>query len=468
MMEIYEEIWPDLDSNGFQAAYDLTIGLMEPVIFMMSRGIAVDLDALELTKQEISDSIRTKQLELNTLCGREVNVNSPKDMQKYFYIELGIPPYYNEGSITVDDTALQRLSRPTARRAGLRQAKLVQEIRGLMKLKGTYLEIEFDQDKRIRCSYNLRGTKFGRLSSSKTIFGTGGNLQNLPQEFKKFLVADPGYVFWEIDLQRAEWVVVAYLSNDANMLSVIDAGLDPHIHTASLMFKKDKELITREAKVVGNNSDPDLISSLRLEAGLDIRIPRTMSMRQCAKKANHGLNYGEGPNKFALINEMEPNEAKIVVELYHNIYPGIRLWYESTKRQLQKERTLTNCFGRRVRFMGAWDEDLWKAAYSFIPQSTVVDSLNIGMKKIYENEWITKTCGVDLLAQVHDSVLVQLPISVFEGKEFLKLKQLVYDYVTSEMSYHNRVFRLGVDSKIGTNWSGHHAENNPGGMTELK
>lgn len=469
MLEIHNEIWPDQVSGGYQPTYDLTIGLLDPVMFLMTKGIAVDLEAMELTKQEISSSITTKQLELNTLCGREVNVNSPKDMQRYFYIELGIPPYYNEGSITVDDTALQRLARPTAKRAGLRQAKLVQEIRGLMKLKGTYLEIEFDSDQRMRCSYNLRGTKFGRLSSSKTIFGTGSNTQNLPQEFKRFLVADPGYTFWEVDLRQAEWVVTAYLSGDANMISVVESGMDTHIHTASLMFRQEKDLIAREAKLVGTNSDPEIISQIRTDNGISVRIPRTMSLRQCGKKSNHGLNYDEGPNKFALVNEMEQTEARVIVEMYHSIYPGIRRWYESTKRQLQKDRSLTNCFGRKVRFMGAWDDELWKAAYAMIPQSTVVDSLNIGMRKIYADEGITQRLRVDLLAQVHDSILMQIPLEIFEDKGvFNRLQHVVYEYISPEMSYNNRKFKLNIDSKVGLNWGQWNEENNPDGMREIK
>src|SRR6266850_4608825 len=204
MIQARDAFWPDLATGGFQPAYNMTIDLLPVLSFMQTRGIKVDHEALQATRTEILASAATKQEELNRLCGRELNVNSPKDCQTYFYIELGIPPYYNEGTVTVDDLALQRLSRGTAKRPGLRQAKLVQEIRGLQKLDGTYLNLEFDDDGRMRCSYNPRGTKFGRLSSSKTIFGTGTNMQNLPQEFKKFLVADPGYIFWEVDKRLAE------------------------------------------------------------------------------------------------------------------------------------------------------------------------------------------------------------------------------------------------------------------------
>jgi hypothetical protein len=49
--------------------------------------------------------------------------------------------------------------------------------------------VAFDADGRLRCSWNPRGTKFGRLSSSQTIFGTGMNLQNLSPKFKGFIVA---------------------------------------------------------------------------------------------------------------------------------------------------------------------------------------------------------------------------------------------------------------------------------------
>ena len=263
-------------------------------------------------------------------------------------------------------------------------------------------------------------------------------------------------------------VVVAYLSGDANMISVVESGQDSHIHTASLMFRCNKEDIAKEAKLIGNLSDADTIAELRSESGILTTLPRTMSMRQCGKKSNHGLNYDEGPNTFALINEMEQNEAKAIVELYHHIYPGIRLWYESTKRQLQKDRSLVNCFGRKVRFMDAWGPDLWKAAYSMIPQSTVVDSLNQGMVKIYNDEWITQELNVDLLAQVHDSILMQVPITVAQDPIlFAELQVKVYDYVSPQLAYNNRKFKIATDSKLGLNWGGFNKEHNPSGMQEL-
>jgi DNA polymerase-1 len=477
-LEAHNAFWADLDPI-FSPAYHMTINILPVLTFMQSRGIVVDKVALEETKVDVLRAAKEKQEELDKLCGQSLNVNSTKQCQDYFYAQLGITPYRNkEGKPTLDDLALQRLVRGTAARPGLRQAKLVQDIRGLQKLYGTYLNLEFDRDGRMRGSYNPRGTKFGRLSSSKTIFGTGTNFQNLPQEFKKFLVADPGYVFIEVDKRQAEWVAVAYLTGDANMISAVESGTDVHTHTACEMFNVTPEIVKLEAKLVGHSTDADYISEVRhsnLELVAAMRDcgktwPRTMTLRQCGKKSNHGLNYDEGPNGFALINEIEIKEAKDIVKFYHEIYPGIRIWYESIKRQLQKDRTLTNHFGRAVRFLDAWGDKLWKSAYSMLPQSTIVDSLNGGMAKIYAEPWVCGKDGMngDVLAQVHDSVLMQFPIINLESpNKYNRLLDFVSDVTSPDITYSARTFKIASDYKFGINWGEYHSERNPGGMRDI-
>ena len=172
-----------------------------------------------------------------------------------------------------------------------------------------------------------------------------------------------------------------------------------------------------------------------------------------------------------MINEMDQAEAKRIVNLYHEIYPGIRIWYESVKRQLQKDRTLTNCFGRAVRFLGAWDDKLWKSAYSMLPQSTVVDSLNGGMESIYEDKSICGTEGLngDVLAQVHDSVLMQFPISkLLDRTVFENLISRISDLTSPDITYSNRTFKIASDYKFGINWGEYNKDRNPGGMQEFE
>lgn len=476
MMEIHNKFWEDVHDQGYDRTYQMTLDLLPVLAFMQTRGMKVNHALLAETKKEVLAAAEVKQQELDSLVGHKLNVNSPKACANYFYVELGLPAIISTKTkrVTTDDMAMQRLVRGKAGQPSLRQAKLVQEIRGLEKLYGTYLDITFDADDRMRGAYNPRGTKFGRLSSGKTIFNTGMNFQNLPPEFKKFLVADDDYILVEVDKRQAEWVIVAYFANDANMIQAIEQGKDVHAYTASLMFDLPMDVIAYENDIVGHSTSQEQLHTLRMDDELlqKVYTPkwiRGMSLRQCGKKSNHGLNYDEGYMNFALLNEMEPSEAKKIVNLYHEIYPGIRKSYEVIKRQLQKDRTLTNCFGRKVRFMGEWGNDLWKSSYSMIPQSTVVDSLNQGMVKIYNDRSITIERNVDILAQVHDSILMQVPISVAKNRDlFETYMQKVYDYTSPTLSYNGNDFKIATDAKIGFNWGGKHKVHNVEGMRDYK
>lgn len=486
--EIRDAIWDELDADGFRSAYDMTIRLYEPLMFMMTRGIKVDRVALEETKKQIIQARDTAQEELNKLAGRELNANSPKQIQAYFYIEKGIEPYKGKyGTVTADDKALQRIARGTAKRKGLREAKLIQDIRGYGKLYGSYMDIAFDADDRLRGAYNPRGSKFGRLSSGKTVFDTGCNLQAMPQEFKAFLVPDDGYFFIEFDKRQAEWVVVAYVSGDARMLHVIETKRDPHSYTGALMLYEQlpsdirrsvsieqlEEIVKAENKLIGMLTDEDEIRMRRngdkLIRTLASSMPRTMSTRQAGKKSNHGLNYDETYRMFALINEIPEHEAAKIVNLYHKGYPGVRTNFHGwIKQQLTKNnRILENCFGRRMRFLDQWGPDLWKSAYASIPQSTVVDGLNQGLCEIYEDAGIVVKSNVDLLAQTHDSILTQFPLKLLNEKRAWPVIQKIYKYLEPKMEYNGRAFIIATDMKMGWNWGQHHPDRNPTGMHEL-
>ena len=261
----------------------------------------------------------------------------------------------------------------------------------------------------------------------------------------------------ELDKAGAEWVVVAYLSGDGRMLEVLASDKSPHVITGSLLSGVPEDLVEKESKIVGLQTDPTLVMEAReslpeLE-GMGYFIPRNMSIRQAGKKANHGLNYGLGYKTFALYNEMDESDAKTIVKRYHeDAYPGIRIWHEKIKRQLNDDRTLTNCFERRRKFMDAWGMDLWLDAYSFIPQSTVVDMVNIGMTKAFEDE----SLDFELLAQVHDSILIQVPPGRGFARWYLAAgvsKTIGLDYMMPTVEYGARSFSIGTDMKVGYDWS---------------
>ena len=185
--ELWDVFEPLLEEDGFMQCYQDTVAMFPSLIYMMVRGFPVDTSKLEETKEEVDKKLKEKENALAEAADYPFNPASPKQCQEYFYVYKGIKPYISRstGRPTTDDKAMSRI----LRRFHLKEAKLVQEIRALSKLQGTYLEVAFDKDSRIRCSYNPRGATTGRLSSSKTIFGTGLNMQNLHPDFKGFMVA---------------------------------------------------------------------------------------------------------------------------------------------------------------------------------------------------------------------------------------------------------------------------------------
>lgn len=270
----------------------------------------------------------------------------------------------------------------------------------------------------------------------------------------------------EFDLSGAEWVIVAYLSGDANMLDVVQSGKSPHIVTGHLMTGVPEEIISKENKIVDKHTDPDTIEELRREGIPEIFelatkfLPRSMSCRQAGKKSNHALDYAMRFRRFALENEIDEREAKIMVDLYNNeAYPGVPKWQEDIRRELRNnDRTLYNLLGRKVRLLDEWGDDLFNAAYSFKPQSTVGDCVNEALCILYEDQ--SAACQLaDILTQTHDSATVQYPV-----KDFLKMSEFALEFedrISPELEATDihgvtRKFHIKVDMKIGKTWGDMH------------
>jgi DNA polymerase-1 len=262
-------------------------------------------------------------------------------------------------------------------------------------------------------------------------------------------------MFISLDKRQAEWVVVAYASGDTSMIAAVEQGLDVHAYTASRMTKVPIDIIKAENKAIGHTSDPEEVLEYRrsipllskmIDAGM--WFPRSMSMRQCGKKSNHGLNYDETYRMFALINELTEKEAKFIVDFYHKGYPGIQKWYDWTLKELQRyNRVLVNMFGRPYRFLGHWDKDLWKSAYSYNPQSTVGELVNRGMCDIYYDKR-PELGDAEIVQQVHDNILLQIPEdSRFLGEAVLAAKK----HLEPVLQWQGREFVIATDMKIGYN-----------------
>lgn len=380
----------DLEKQGNLETYRRQLSLTRPLMYVQSKGIRLDHEGIEKAKTTTAQEIKDLTAKLHEIAGFELNPQSPKQLQTYFYIKKGYPTYTFRGRPTTDETAMKRLAR-----RGAPEANIILEIRGRAKMLGTYLDVDLDDDKRMRGAFRLM-TANGRVSSGKTIFGTGGNLQNQPPEMSKYFLADEGMVIYALDMSQAENRIVAVVAQETAMIHAFETGQDVHALTGALISGLTVEEVTRQHKAgewcsVGSG---------------------TMTWRDWGKRCNHGLNYGLGYKKFALMFEIQEVEAKRLVEAYHHAYPNVRYgFHEFVQHQLKQNRTLTNPYGRKRLFLDRWGEELFKEAYAFIPQSTVPDKMwEDGVVPVYEDQ--ERYREVSLMNTVHDSLVFQVPLTL--------------------------------------------------------
>lgn len=403
--------------------------MFEPLMEIGDRGILIDEDRRKTIANELSTQIAEHQRQLDEIAGHELNVNSPKQMVKFLYEELpnimqtkarkkkGTKEYVE--TPTTDAATIDKLNRKKPHPS----YELILGIRERQKLLSTYIDLSIDDDGRVRTSYKIAGTKSGRLSSSETIFGIGLNIQNVPAgPAREIYIPDPGHVFVQGDLSQAEARIVAYVAGEDRLIQVFEEGGDIHKRNASIIFSKTVQEVTPQE-------------------------------RQLAKKIVHASNYGMGARRFKevcweeLNLELDEATAKRYQRMYFNQFPKIELWHRTVQQQLFKNRILTTPYGRKRMFFGFLGDEMFKEAYSYVPQSTVSDHLNRGLLRLYE--YLKQTPGAgEIVMQVHDSVMVQCPI----GTEEKMMERMLY-FLDQPCMINGRACKIPVDFKVGPNWN---------------
>lgn len=411
--EIALKLMQEIKEDGlWQFYHDYIHGLIDPLLAMQKRGVGYDYLKRNSIKKRMQEEVAVLTKNLIASVGHELNINSPKQMKEWLYGELKYKTKTKkrkstgEETITADEDALEDLYRETKDE----RLKTIIKIREKTKIISTYLDMRLDEDKRIRCTYNITGTETGRLSSSATLRGTGGNLQNIPNGgIRSLFVADEGCVFINADLSQAEARVVAYLAGEQRLIRVFEEGGDIHRKNAAVIFKCQESEVTDE-------------------------------QRQLAKRVVHASNYGMGPITFAKQCGIETAQAKKLLNQYFATYPEIANWHLDIASQLRRFRTLTTPFGRKRTFFDRYNEQLVKKGLAFIPQSTVADIINQAMICAHKK-------GIELLLQVHDSLLVQCA-----EDNVAQTVQMLKECMDRPIEINGKILRIPVDVKIGKNW----------------
>ena len=269
--------------------------------------------------------------------------------------------------------------------------------------------------------------------NGKVVITGNTNMQNLPEEFRKFLIADDNCLLINMDLSQAENRIVAYIAPEPSMIKAFEEGIDIHKQTAGLIFGKPISEVS------------DKIGSCSVGGG-------QFSERFWGKKANHGLNYDLGYKTFAFYYEIQESEAKFIVERYHQAYPGVRQYHAWIRAKISKNRTLENLFGRKRLYLDRWGDELFKSAYSFIPQSTCAEVINrYGLIYTYYNQHLFKP--IDLLLQVHDSMLFQVNYKNHSWEEIAQCLLNIKQSLETPLNWMGSTFSIPVGCEVGMTMS---------------
>lgn len=370
------------------------------------------------------------QGELETLTETNyLNVESKDQIADFLYRQLGLPVQFKKEhgrkteKETTDVLALLTLFKKTEDPT----LRLILSIRSLR----TRLEslcTSTDPDGRIRCGYNVVGSKTGRLSCYQSPTGSGFNLQTATKKDRDLFLPDPGYWMFQCDLSGADsWTVAAHSWSlgDPTMLDDLQSGIKPHKIVALLHMHGREVLGWTRDKIKSESKGIDQDGWLYF----------------ACKRVVHGSSYGMKKqtmcdqilkDSYKLYGEaiyVEPNTCELLRQYFFIRYPGIISWQDRIRTQIKQYGYLDSANGHRRQFFGRRsDHKTFTDALADEPQNNTTYACNRALLKLWtdpsnqvdwsvqhRNQSAAQTLGakprsslrIQPLHQVHDALIGQ-------------------------------------------------------------
>jgi DNA polymerase-1 len=407
-----------IQERGLESLYnDVEIPLMGVLADMEMTGIAIDPAVFADLKKSIHARLKTLETEIFELAGEPFQINSPKQLQKVLFEDLGLPPKKKtKTGYSTDVSVLEEL----ALEHPLPEKML--EFRMLEKLRNTYVEalpeIVNPKTGKIHTSYNQAVAATGRLSSSDP------NLQNIPVRTEMgrriregFVPSKPNHQLISADYSQIELRILAHLTQDEHLNEAFQSETDIHRDTAARVFGVDAEAVTPE-------------------------------MRRQAKAVNFGVIYGISAFGLARNIKVSNKEAAKFIENYFAQFPRVKEWIDTTIEDARENGYVTTLMNRRRYIPEITGSDVQarkgaeRIAMNTPVQGTAADVIKIAMINVHE---ALKTTNAQMLLQVHDELVVESPKSEAESTA-----ETVRTIMESAIDLS---VPLTVDVGIGNNWA---------------
>lgn len=427
---VWDNLYPKLDEDTGRV-YRFSLGMQGPAMSLQVRGIRVDEKRVWKAIKEVEEREARAAIVLNKLAevwwGKGLNPRSPQQLKPFLYEVLKLPPQRDKkGKISTGIEAIETLQKKAPQYWTILRPIL--RLRELRKQLG-FLRARRSADGAMRASFNVGATETGRWSSSKNAFGEGLNFQNVFKSLRYIFIPRPGLRMANADLKTAESMLVAYLSGDPEYIKA-HLSFDTHTYVAKLIWPE-----------AGWTGDPEHDKELAKKPGFY----RHFSMRDLAKRVQHGSNYGASEFALARILHIPLQDARDLLNKYKRQFPGIFAWQERRKLELRKFGKVPTALRRWRQFYDrVWENSTQREAIAHEPQSLVGDILNIGLYRIWRE---MHGDGMWILNQGHDAVLFE-----YEPKREDEILERVTTLLRVEVPINGQTIVIPADVGTGANW----------------
>ncbi len=403
--------------------HEVELPLARVLAGMESEGVAIDVPYLAEVAVDLGAQLVAIEAEVAALAektgGSKINLNAPQQLAKFLFEDLKLPVGKRiKTGYSTDAETLEALrdKYPIIGR--------ILEHRQLSKLKSTYVdslpELVDPRDGRVHTSLNQAATATGRLSSSNP------NLMNIPirtelgQRIRRAFVAGrEGHLLLSADYSQIELRIAAHLSEEPNLLSAFEAGLDIHAATAARVFRAPIESVT-----------PD--------------------QRRLAKIANFGSLYGQGEYGLSIQMGIPGDQAREFLKEYWSTYARLREWLDGIRNQAREEGFVVSPTGRRRSIPDLRSPNFQlraaaeRMAINFPIQSLAADIIKIAMVRVDRELEESRLAG-KMILQVHDELVFEIPESETEAFAEMVPRVMVTAYELQG--------GLEVEARLGSNWA---------------
>lgn len=392
---------------------------------MEHTGAKVDSVRLVSMRDQFAVEARQAQEMAWEYAGTEINLQSPKQLQKVLFEDMGLKPTKRtkSGSYTTNAAALQDLyvkSVDNERANGFLGALLRhREINKLKQIVQTLIDATNTSDERIHTTFEQTVAATGRLSS------VDPNLQNIPnrnaagREIRGVFVPGEGYeALMSCDYSQVELRIMADLSDDEALIEAFRSGADFHKYVASMVYKLPVDQITGD-------------------------------QRSHVKAMSYGLAYGLSTYGLAQQLKIAPREAEALKNRYFDTFGKVHDYLESLVANAREKGYTETIFGRRRYFPALHStnrvarEAAERAALNAPIQGSAADIMKIAMIRA-EQTLAEAHVKSRIILQIHDELVVE--IAPGEGDQVTELVRNAMEHAV------DLAVPLDVSCGIGSDW----------------